>query len=85
MASSHRRRSWHSRSLEGVIPDGMEYQNLETREDFETRIQKAREKAIELGLANPENVNQVFYDMPLETFREHFSDFHVSRAFFKDK
>jgi hypothetical protein len=30
-------------------------------------------------------VDRVLYDLPADEFRRHFSEFHVSRAFFKSR
>jgi len=52
-------------------------------EDLSSRIEAARQKAIRLGIASPTDVDKVIHDLPLDEFRLHFGEFHVSRAFFK--
>lgn len=61
----------------------MRREALQRREDLASRIEAARDKAVKLGMATPDTVNQVIYNMSLETFRANFSEFKVSRAFFK--
>jgi hypothetical protein len=54
------------------------------KEDFARRLEATRAKAISLGLATPENVNQVLHGMTRNEFGRHFSEFRVSRVHFKD-
>ena len=53
------------------------------REDLTSRMEAVREKAARLGLANLEDVDAVIHNLSADEFRLHFSEFGVSRAFFK--
>jgi hypothetical protein len=53
------------------------------RESLARRMEALREKAIRLGLASPADVDRIIYNLPADEFRRHFSEFYVSRAFFK--
>jgi len=50
---------------------------------LEQEKDKIRRQAIQLGLARPENVNQVLYEMPADLFREHFGESGFKRVDFK--
>jgi hypothetical protein len=56
----------------------------ERKKDFARRREAVRAKAISLGLATPENVNEVLCEMSRDEFGRHFSEFRVSRIHFKD-
>jgi hypothetical protein len=58
-------------------------QERQREEDFSKRLDQARQKAIQMGIARADNVDRVIYDMPANDFRQHFAEFHLSRAFFK--
>jgi hypothetical protein len=54
------------------------------RAELSSRIEAARKKAIRMGLASPDSVDDILYNLSLDEFRRHFSEFRVSRAFFKN-
>ena len=55
------------------------------RDDFQHRLDAARQKAIGLGLADAANVDRVLRGLPAADFHRHFGELKISRAFFHEE
>jgi hypothetical protein len=55
------------------------------RENLAARMEAARQKALDLGLASPAELDRVISNLSRDEFFRDFAEFKVSRAFFKGR